>query len=308
MQGGARMRRAVWSILGAVVATGGTTAARAEGDAAALAADVAAQARAAGVPEEPLLRKVREGFAKGVPTERIKSVTDTMRERLVRARGACGGFVDEAACTVAVAETLAAGVPIERMTRALEAWAPAIDERERLRATFAVGDLAERQTDVDDAVALVELAIERGGRGADIAGLGEHVAAAARRSGRTMAAEVAQLLATIRSDPDWRPRGLGGVRGDHDEKQERGARPEFTPPGKGGTAPGRAGTSSGLGLGRDREGSGGVTRGRSDDAGRRAEENRRGGRPANPGGGKPDRDDDKPPNDHDQRGNGRGGN
>jgi hypothetical protein len=100
-----------------------------------------ARARAAQVPSTPVLRKLDEGIAKGVPLDRIEPVLAALVDRLKTAQAICSGWSPASRCTMAAADALLVGV-----TRAaLEEIAhpvPAADEtRARLKTIFAVSDL-----------------------------------------------------------------------------------------------------------------------------------------------------------------------
>ncbi len=107
------------------------------------------------VPLKPLLRKIREGRAKGVAPARIRRAVSDLHRRLVEGRAVCGQTAD-ALCLQAAADAIAAGGETAALTR-LIARTPAEDTT---RALVGFTSLSARGMAPDAAIAAVASAIE----------------------------------------------------------------------------------------------------------------------------------------------------
>ncbi|MCA9537628.1 MAG: hypothetical protein KC620_01995 [Myxococcales bacterium] len=132
-----------------------------------LRGEMSARAAADGVPEGPLLRKIREGEAKHVPPPRVKAVVVRLHEQLVAARAVCSNLAtDGAECIEAGAVALGSGATPEQLNRVLTAPTAPLDGVARARAFYAVADLQARGIDTEMAVSQVADALRAGGANA----------------------------------------------------------------------------------------------------------------------------------------------
>ncbi len=113
---------------------------------------VLADAQAAGVPTEPLVAKVLEGAAKGVPAERVVAALSAYAERLGEAHALVGEDRDPGA-VVAGADALRRGVPAEAV-RSLAGHGAG----ELAVPLVVLGDLMEAGVPVDYAYEVVQRA------------------------------------------------------------------------------------------------------------------------------------------------------
>jgi len=203
------------------------------------------QARGEGIPAEPLLVKITEGDAKGIPLERIRPVIDRMRGNLVAGSEACRGWSRARECTLTVADTLETGVQPSTVKAVLQGAAKPLDEAGRLRVLFALGDLATRGVPPRRAVALIEAALPKDGRPLSVSSLIGRIAEQAGDGEGPRAAKSGQGS-----------KERGPHRGASSGAHPRGRLPHGDPA-------------------RDREGSHRAISGRADEHGRAAEKERR---------------------------------
>lgn len=123
----------------------------------ALLTEADALARQDGIPAAPLLKKIHEGRAKGVPAPRIRGAVMVLRARLVKGKAVCGPSADRL-CIAAAADALAVGAD-EADLGAVLGRAGAAD---RVRALVAVATLGGRGMDRAQAVGSVTAALEAG--------------------------------------------------------------------------------------------------------------------------------------------------
>ena len=109
-----------------------------------LRADVTARAQAAGIPPEPLLNKIDEGIAKGVPPARIRPVLTALHTRLVESRAVCAGVADDTLCVLAAADAVAAGAPATALQALIDRHPEALAGPDRARAFVAIAALGAR--------------------------------------------------------------------------------------------------------------------------------------------------------------------
>lgn len=129
----------------------------------ALRAEVTARAEAAGIPADPLVNKIDEGAAKGVPAMRIRPVVSRLHDRLVESSPVCAGVADGGLCIVAAADAIAAGASPEALRSLVDDHAAALVGAERTRALVAVSALGARGVSPDAAIGQVAQALERAG-------------------------------------------------------------------------------------------------------------------------------------------------
>lgn len=128
-----------------------------------LRAEVTARAEAAGIPADPLVNKIDEGAAKGVPAARIRPVVARLHDRLVESSPVCAGVADGGLCIVAAADAIAAGASPEALRILVDDHAAALVGAERTRALVAVSALGAQGVSPDAAIGQVAQAIEREG-------------------------------------------------------------------------------------------------------------------------------------------------
>jgi hypothetical protein len=129
--------------------------------------EIAREAREAGVPPALIARKAFEGFAKGYPPERVVSALDAYAGRLREARDLLGPD-RRPASLAAAAEALRRGVPRDAIR--------SLGDRERGRRDLAVplivlSDLTEAGVPTENALEMVNSAMDRGTRGDQMLGL-----------------------------------------------------------------------------------------------------------------------------------------
>ena len=129
--------------------------------------EIASEAREAGVPPGLIARKAFEGVAKGYPPDRVVSALDAYAGRLREARGLLGPD-RRPASLAAAAEALRRGVPRDAIR--------AMGARERGARDLAVplivlSDLTEAGVPTENALEMVNSAMDRGTRGDQMLGL-----------------------------------------------------------------------------------------------------------------------------------------
>lgn len=136
----------------------------------------------AGLPEEVIIDKVREGLAKGIPAARLLAVAREMKRRLVEARGQVDGRTRTPGVAIpstllrAIVEARAGGASPADVSAVLDVVAAGADLSTATRGVEALGDLLARGFPAAAAArAVAELA--RAPKGA---GLAELAAEAAR--------------------------------------------------------------------------------------------------------------------------------
>lgn len=122
-----------------------------------LVAEAATLAEADAVPAEPLLKKIAEGRAKGVPPARIRPVVRQLHARLVRGRALCGADGD-ALCVVAAADALALGAGADALARMVGD----ASLTDRTRALVAFTTLDARGMQPPEAIGAVSRALSEG--------------------------------------------------------------------------------------------------------------------------------------------------
>lgn len=121
-----------------------------------------ANARAEGLPVEPLFDKAVEGIAKHVPPARIAGAVDQLAQSLGRARTLLGDGAPPAPTDVAaVADAMRRGVPGPAVQRLAQRAGP---EEPLALAVHTMGDLMGRGVPVDQAMAVMEAWRDRGAR------------------------------------------------------------------------------------------------------------------------------------------------
>lgn len=129
--------------------------------------EIARESREAGVPPGLIARKAFEGFAKGYPPERVVSALDAYAGRLREARGLLGPD-RRPASLAAAAEALRRGVPRDAIR--------SMGDRGRGARDLAVplivlSDLTEAGVPTENALEMVNSAMDRGTRGDQMLGL-----------------------------------------------------------------------------------------------------------------------------------------
>lgn len=129
--------------------------------------EIAREAREAGVPPALIARKAFEGVAKGYPPERVVSALDAYAGRLREARDLLGPD-RRPASLAAAAEALRRGVPRDAIR--------SMGDRERGARDLAVplivlSDLTEAGVPTENALEMVNSAMDRGARGDQMLGL-----------------------------------------------------------------------------------------------------------------------------------------
>jgi hypothetical protein len=129
--------------------------------------EIAREAREAGVPPGLIARKAFEGVAKGYPPERVISALDAYAGRLREARDLLGPD-RRPASLAAAAEALRRGVPRDAIR--------SMGDRERGARDLAVplivlSDLTEAGVPTENALEMVNSAMDRGTRGDQMLGL-----------------------------------------------------------------------------------------------------------------------------------------
>jgi len=129
--------------------------------------EIAREAREAGVPPGLIARKAFEGVAKGYPPERVISALDAYAGRLREARDLLGPD-RRPASLAAAAEALRRGVPRDAIR--------SMGNRERGASELAVplivlSDLTEAGVPTENALEMVNSAMDRGTRGDRMLGL-----------------------------------------------------------------------------------------------------------------------------------------
>lgn len=169
-----------------------------------------AQARADGLPVEPLLDKAVEGIAKHVPAPRIASAVDQLAGELGRARALLGNGAAPAPTDVAaVADAMRRGVPEQAIRRVTERAGPG--EPVAL-AVHTMGDLLDRGVPVQQAVAVMEAWRYRGSRADELRELPMAVERLIRQ-GVLPGQAAAALASAMRSGPPGGAPGGGGGQG-----------------------------------------------------------------------------------------------
>lgn len=123
-----------------------------------LIAEVEALAAAEGIPADPLLRKISEGQAKGVPAPRIRPAVVQLGERLVRGRDLCGEAADPL-CVEAAADAVANGFADDALRGLAGPGGRALEAGERTRAFVALSLLRARGAEAPAAVETVSAAL-----------------------------------------------------------------------------------------------------------------------------------------------------
>lgn len=118
----------------------------------------------AGLPVEPLLNKALEGAAKRVPAPRVADAISGLAGRLGTAREALGAGASTGTL-VAGADALRRGVNRDAIREMAER---ASAGRDASVALVVLGDLVELDVPVEDALATVTEALERGREGDDL--------------------------------------------------------------------------------------------------------------------------------------------
>jgi len=146
-----------------------------------VAEDVAAK----GLPSAPVVNKIREGIAKGVPPARITPVVQQMVEQLHTADGivregtAPGGVAERMAAVTLLAEALGAGVTpaeVRELRRQSQpAGQPPISAEAVASAARGLAFIKEARLPVMEGTALVSEAARRGFRGSDMLDLGREI-------------------------------------------------------------------------------------------------------------------------------------
>lgn len=203
-------------------------------------------ARAQGLPVEPLLDKAVEGIAKRVPPPRIAGAVDQLAQDLGRAHALLVDGVPPAATDVAaVADAMRRGVPEQAIERIARGGQP---EEPVAAAVHTLGDLMDRGVPADQAVAVLEA---WRGRGAQREELRELPGAVERliRQGVLPGQAAAAVANAMRGGP---PEGRGpgnapGMQGGPpippgtgpptDKGRDKGKPPPTGPPGGGSTGP-----------------------------------------------------------------------
>ncbi|MEZ4430946.1 MAG: hypothetical protein R3F65_00935 [bacterium] len=184
---------------------------------------VTARAEAAGIPSRPLLNKIDEGIAKGVPPARIAPVVAALHDRLVASRAVCADLADGGLCALAAADAVAAGATTDALQGLVTRHPAALAGPDRTRAFVAVAALQARGVAPDAAIGQVSQAIERSG------GLDALVPRAAEPPPGTPPGLGGDLpVHNPASDRDNRGKGKGWGRGGAD-KPDKPDKP--TPPG-----------------------------------------------------------------------------
>ncbi|MBX6362374.1 MAG: hypothetical protein IRZ00_00780 [Gemmatimonadetes bacterium] len=193
---------------------------------------IMAQARARGLPLDPLVDKTLEGEAKGVPADMILTVVQRLAGRLERARGLLDRTATPADITAA-AVALDRGVPEHAVRR--------LAGRKRAptalaQAVVTLGDLVQEGVPADAAADAVSTLVDRGASSADLRQLPDAVQRLVREGvlPAQAAAAVAQGFGNAHGPPG------GGKPGDATRSRGRGSpgRPPVAPgsgppPGKG---------------------------------------------------------------------------
>jgi len=179
-------------------------------------ARIAEQARARGLPPEPLVDKALEGIAKRVPADRVLAVVRARAEQLDHARALLGGS-PAAADITATADALQRGVP-DHAIRASRQHARAGEPT--ALAIHTLADLLERGVPVEHALDVLEAWRGRGAHAEDLPALPAAVERLIRDGElpETAAGSVAAAVragrnpATVRANPANVRRGSAGRR------------------------------------------------------------------------------------------------
>ena len=146
---------------------------------------VADEAAAKGLPSAPVVNKIREGIAKGVPPARINPVVQQMVEHLQTADGIVregptpAAAAERAAAVTLLAEALGAGVtPAEvrdLRRQAQPAGVAPLSADAVASAARGLGFIKDARLPVTDGSAVIAEASRRGFRGSDLLDLGREV-------------------------------------------------------------------------------------------------------------------------------------
>jgi hypothetical protein len=200
------------------------------------------RAASRGLPQEPLVDKLKEGLAKGVPPARVHSVLRDIVGHMDRASGLLGPVADAGLRTRAIevlAEALGRGVTPEdvtRLARLAQGKAPATPESLAFGAKgWAL--LREAGIAADDGVPLMAEAMRQGFRSADILSLAREVSlrrddfASGRMTLESVREAVGRGERPLPSDRAERPERAPErpERPDTPERQERPERPPDPP-------------------------------------------------------------------------------
>jgi hypothetical protein len=192
--------------------------------------EIAREAGEAGVPPGLIARKAFEGVAKGYPPERVVSALGAYSGRLREAKGLLGAE-PRPASLAAAAEALRRGVPPD----AIRSMAGRENGRRDLAVPLIVlSDLTEAGVPTENALEMVNSAMDRGARGDQMLGFSSAVRRQMRQGAdwRTAVDEV-QRRAGARSqqrDRQTRPDGV-------DSPRNPGRRPASATPIPPGTEP-----------------------------------------------------------------------
>jgi hypothetical protein len=146
---------------------------------------VADEAAAKGLPSAPVVNKIREGIAKGVPPARINPVVQQLVEHLQTADGIVregqvpAAAAERAAAVTLLAEALGAGVtPAEvrdLRRQAQAAGQPPMPAEAVASAARGLGFIKDARLPVADGSAVIAEAARRGFRGSDLLDLGREI-------------------------------------------------------------------------------------------------------------------------------------
>ena len=146
---------------------------------------VADETAAKGLPSAPVLNKIREGIAKGVPPVRIGPVVQQLVEHLQMADGllregaAPGGAPERATAVTLLAEALGAGVTpaeVRELRRQSQpAGQPPVSAEAVASAARGLAFIKDARLPVGEGTTLVSEAARRGFRGSEMLDLGREI-------------------------------------------------------------------------------------------------------------------------------------
>jgi len=189
--------------------------------------EIARESREAGVPPGLIARKAFEGVAKGHPPERIVPALDAYAGRLREATGLLGAD-RRPGSIAAAAEALRRGVPPD----AIRSMAGREREGRGLAVPLIVlSDLTEAGVPTENALEMVNSAMDRGARGDQMLGLSAAVRRRMRQGAdwRTAVDEVRHRVEGQFQQGDRRPRSDGAGSGQNPSRRPAGVTP--VPPG-----------------------------------------------------------------------------
>jgi len=189
--------------------------------------EIAREARAAGVPPGLIARKAFEGVAKGHPPERIVPALDAYAGRLREAAGLLGADRRPGSISAA-AEALRRGVPPDAI-RSMASRERA--GRELAAPLIVLSDLTEAGVPTEDALEMVNSAMDRGARGDQMLGLSAAVRRRMRQGAdwRTAVDDVRRRVERQFQLRDRRPPSDGARPGQNPSRRPAGTVP--VPPG-----------------------------------------------------------------------------